>query len=92
MMKIVIKVAGVLLLLASYSGIIAGFEAKCCVNNTRFDQEHNNCKNIITGKYAPLTITCSKYMLDPEIESEDEFHIIGDGSLIVAETRIEKGE
>lgn len=91
-MKKITQVAGVLLLLASNSLITAGFEEKCCVNNTRFDQEHNSCKDITTGKYLPLTIKCSKYILDPELESEDEFHIIGDGSLIVADTRVEKGE
>lgn len=91
-MIIVLKVASVLLLLSGNSVITSGFEAKCCINNTQFDQDHNSCKNLSTGKYFPLTLTCSKYMLDPEIDAEDEFHIIGDGSLIVDSTRIEKNE
>lgn len=92
MIMIVLKVAGVLLLLVSNSVITAGFEEKCCENNTHFDQDHNSCKHAITGKFSPLTLTCSKYLLDPEIDAEDEFLIIGDGSLVVDGTRIEKGE
>lgn len=89
------KVAGILVLFVSCNCMIsAGFELemKCCVNDTQFDQDKNACKDPNTGKLSQMTLICSKYMLDPEIEAEDEFRIIGDGSLVVGDIRIEKGE
>uniref|UniRef100_A0A336LVQ9 CSON002509 protein n=1 Tax=Culicoides sonorensis TaxID=179676 RepID=A0A336LVQ9_CULSO len=91
-MKIAIKIAGVLLLLVVNLSISFGFEETCCRNNTQFDEIKNNCKDHVTQTTYPVQLNCPKYMLDPEKEPEDEFTVIGDGSLIVGDTRFEKEE
>lgn len=89
MTKTVIK--SVLLLLVIVN-ITVAFEAPCCVNDTQFDHESNKCIDNRTGIHHQLTIKCPMYMLDPELDPNDEFHIIGDGSLIINGGRFEEDQ